>query len=55
MFFYLGVFAMATPALLYSFPRLFREPDGLGRLGAAPETVASCIIHRFLYVYMAVV
>ena len=32
MFFYLGVFAMATPALLYSFPRLFREPDETGEL-----------------------
>eukprot|EP01052_Picozoa_sp_SAG31_P002249 SAG31_NODE_77_length_27533_cov_47.448859_20_plen_65_part_00 len=27
MFFFLGAFALTTPALLYGFPVFFREPD----------------------------
>ena len=27
MFFYLGAFALVTPALLYGLPAVFREPD----------------------------
>ena len=27
MFFYLGLFALTTPSLLYALPAIFREPD----------------------------